>query len=162
MSNTVTNEIKKDALTAEGVLVWATNIGLAVAAAVPNGLNWTHAGAYIAFVTGLHTVARTLGRAQVAAKAVGLPPATPFDPISPDVVGQAVSDLFKNAGVQPDAEPGVAAGGSDAVSDSDTTGEPAAPFDQEAKPDPVVLPPAPAAEAAPAATTAGASPAYAA
>lgn len=85
------SKLKNIGLTAEGILVFVVNVALAVAAVLPNGLNWTHAGAYIAIVTGLHTFATRFGAVQAIQKQAGFGEATPFNPVDPAVIAQVVA-----------------------------------------------------------------------
>ena len=54
----ISTPLSKSIRTGEGILVYASNIGLSLAAALPHGLSWTHAGLYLTVINGLHIVSR--------------------------------------------------------------------------------------------------------
>lgn len=81
--------LAKSIRTGEGLLVYASNLALALAAALPSGLSWTHTALYLTILNSLHVVSRTgLKVAAVAAAANA-------DPIA------AITDAEELASVPP-------------------------------------------------------------
>lgn len=89
-----TKPLEKSFLTGEGILVYATNIGLAVAAVLPHGLSWTQSGAYLAVLNGLHIVSRTALKVVAVQKDAGLPAPPTVDPVDPSVIASVISTAF--------------------------------------------------------------------
>jgi hypothetical protein len=80
------NSVKADTLTAEGVLVWATNVVLALAAVLPGGLNWTHAAAYMTVLNAVHVFATRFTQIRLIQSQTGFGQPTPFNPVDPSVI----------------------------------------------------------------------------
>jgi hypothetical protein len=67
--------LSKAIRTSEGIAVWAINIALGIAAAIPNThLTVKEAGILATITTGLHVASRTALKITAVAKAAGLPP----------------------------------------------------------------------------------------
>ena len=91
---TVTNPLEKSFLTGEGILVYATNIGLAVASVLPQGLSWTHSLTYLAVLNGLHVVSRTALKVVAVQKNAGVPASPTIDPVDPSVIASVISSAL--------------------------------------------------------------------
>ena len=91
---TVTNPLEKSFLTGEGILVYATNIGLAVASVLPQGLSWTHSLTYLAVLNGLHVVSRTALKVVAVQKNAGVPAPPTIDPADPSVIASVISSAL--------------------------------------------------------------------
>lgn len=89
----LTAPLAKSIRTGEGILVYLTNVVLAVAAVLPNGLSWTHTALYLTILNGVNVVARTaLKVSAVASPVLGGDPLA-YDPIDPVLIAQAVGDV---------------------------------------------------------------------
>ena len=67
--------LSKAIRTSEGIAIWAINIALGIAAAIPSThLTVKEAGILATITTGLHVASRTALKVTAVAKAAGLPP----------------------------------------------------------------------------------------
>lgn len=89
----ITTPLAKSVLTGEGILVYASNVLLAVAAALPQGLSWTHAGLYLVILNAVHVVSRTLLKITGIQAGLGLGAPAPVDPVDPAVVAGVAVDI---------------------------------------------------------------------
>lgn len=88
-----TKPLAKSIRTGEGILVYATNVVLALAAVLPNGLSWTHTALYLTILNAVHVISRTALKATAVQKAVGLGGAVTVDPIDP----AELADILRTA-----------------------------------------------------------------
>lgn len=81
--------LNKSIRTGEGLLVYATNIALTVAAILPHGLSWTHSALYLTILNGVHVISRSSLKIAAVNKAIGID----GGPIEPVALEQQIASL---------------------------------------------------------------------
>ena len=94
----VTNPLAKSFLTGEGILVYAVNIGLAVATAIPGTISLTHSAIFITIITVLHAISRVALKVTAIQKGFGVAPPV-VDPIDPQEIASDVADILAASGI---------------------------------------------------------------
>jgi hypothetical protein len=95
-----TSPLTKSILTGEGILVYAVNVALVVAASIPNTISWTHAGIFITITTVLQLISRTALKIKAIQQGIGYPVPN-IEPVSPDEIGKDIHDVLDPAPAVP-------------------------------------------------------------
>lgn len=89
--------LAKSIRTGEGILVYATNVVLAVAAALPDGLSWTKAGLYLAILNGANVISRSALKFGALNAGLGIAPPATFDPYDPAHIAAVANAIVSDA-----------------------------------------------------------------
>lgn len=64
--------LAKSIRTGEGILVYLSNVVIALSAALPHGTSWAHAGLYMAILNGAHVVSRSAVKVAAINSGIGI------------------------------------------------------------------------------------------
>lgn len=89
--------LSKSIRTGEGILVYATNVALALAASLPHGLSWTHAGLYLTILNGIHVISRSALKFGALNVGLGIAAPSVIVPVAPAAIASVAKELVSDA-----------------------------------------------------------------